>query len=63
MKREYPFEFDRKPMEIEKMTWSGFPNGKKATVEQILGSKARNEFKIAGLWGSQSGILVGKLTI
>ena len=53
-------EFDGKSMETE-TTWSEFPNGGKAIVEQILASE-RNKSKRAGLWESQSGILVGKLT-
>ena len=34
--------FDRKSMETEKTIWSEFPNGGKATVEQILASEERN---------------------
>ena len=49
-------------METE-TTWSEFPNGGKAIVEQILASEERNKSKRAGLWESQSGIWVGKLTI
>ena len=30
------FEFDRKSMETETTTWSEFPNGAKAIVEQII---------------------------
>ena len=52
-----------KPMETETATWSEFPNGGKAIVEQILASEDRNKSKRAGLWESQSGIQVGKLTI
>ena len=51
-------EFDGKSMETETTMWSEFPNGGKAIVEQILVSEER-----AGLWESQSGIRVGKLTI
>ena len=29
-------------------TWSEFPNGLKATTEQILGSEGRNKLKKAG---------------
>ena len=48
---------------IEITTWSEFPNGVKAIVEQILVLEERNKSKGAGLWESQSGIWVGKLTI
>ena len=50
-------------METEQTTWSEFPNGGKAIVEQILASEEINKSKRAGLWESQSGIRVGKLTI
>ena len=50
-------------MEAQTTTWSEFPNGGKAIVEQILASEERNKSKRAGLWESQSGIRVGKLTI
>ena len=43
--------------------YSEFPNEGKAIVEQILASEERNESKKAGLWESQLGIQVGKLTI
>ena len=56
-------EFDGKSMETETTTWSEFPNGGKAIVELILASEERNKSKRAGLWESQSGIRVGKLTI
>ena len=55
-------EYDGKSMETE-TTWSEFHNGGKAIVEQILASEERNKSKRAGLWESQSGIRVGKLTI
>ena len=55
------FEFDGKSMETRIL--SGFPNGGKVTVEQILVSKETNKSKRAGLWEWQPGILVGKLTI
>ena len=42
---------------------SQFPNGGKAIAEQILASEEINKSKRAGLWESQSGIQVGKLTI
>ena len=35
-------EFDEKSVQTEKTTWSEFPNGKKATAEQILASEERN---------------------
>ena len=57
------YEFDRKSMETEMTKWSEFLNGGKTIVEQILTSKEKNKFKRAGLWESQSGIRVGKLTI
>ena len=50
-------------METETTTSSEFTNGGKAIVEQILASEERNKSKRAGLWESQSGIRVGKLTI
>ena len=56
-------ELVEKSMETETTTWSEFPNGGKAIVEQILASEERNKSKRAGLWESQSGIRVGKLTI
>ena len=52
------FEIERKTT-----TWSQFPNGGKATVEQILGSGIINKSKRAEQWVSHSGILVRKLTI
>ena len=56
-------EYDRKSMETKTKTWSEFPNGKKAIVEQLLASKERKKSKRAGLWESQSGMRVVKLTI
>ena len=56
-------EYDGKSMETETTKWSEFPNGGKAIVEQILVSEERNKSKRAGLWESQSGIRVRKLTI
>ena len=55
-------EFDGKSMET-KTTWSEITNGGKAIVEQIAASEERKKFKRAGLWESQSGIRLGKLTI
>ena len=52
-----------KSKETEATTWSEFPNGGKATIEQILASEEINKSKRAGLWESQSEIPVGKLTI
>ena len=57
------FEFDRKLMETETTTWLQFPNGGKANVEKILALEEINKSKRAGLWESQSGVWVGKLTI
>ena len=62
-KRASRCEFDGKSMKTETKTWSEFHNGGKAVVEEILASEEKNKFKIAGLWESQSGIHVGKLTI
>ena len=56
-------EYYGKSMETETTTWSEFPNGGKAIAEQILVSEEINRSKRAGLWESQSGIPVGKLTI
>ena len=56
-------KFNGKSMETETTTWSEFPNGGKAIAEQILASEEINKSKRAGLWESQSGIRVGKLTI
>ena len=50
-------------METEITTWSEFPYGVKAILEQIIASEERKKSKTAGLWESQSGIRVGKLTI
>ena len=55
-------EFDGKSIETE-TTWSEFPNGGKAIVEQTLVSEERKKSKRARLWGSQSEIQIGKLTI
>ena len=46
------FEFDRKSMETETTSWSEFPNGEKAIVEQIQASEEKKKFKRAGLWDS-----------
>ena len=51
-----------KSMETETATWSEFPNGRKAIVEQILAWEVRNKSKRAGLWESQCDIQVGELT-
>ena len=40
-------EFDGKSMETETKTWSEFPNGGKAIVEQILASEEINKSKRA----------------
>ena len=55
-KKAFPFEFLGKSMEAETTTWSEFPNGRKAIVEQILVSEERNLSKSSGLWESQSRI-------
>ena len=44
-------EFHGKSVETETL-WSGFPNGGKAIVEQILDSEEGNKSKKAGLWES-----------
>ena len=41
-------------METQTTTWSEFPNGGKAIVEQILVSEEIDKSKGAGLWESQS---------
>ena len=56
-------EFDGKWMETETTKWSEFPNGGKDIVEQILATEERKKSKRTGLWESQSGIQIGKLTI
>ena len=56
-------EFDGKSVETETAKWSEFSNERKALVEQMLASEEINKSKRAGLWESQSGIRVGKLTI
>ena len=48
---------------METETISEFSNGGKAIVKQVLESDDRNKFRRAGLWESQSGLWVGKLTI
>ena len=48
-------------METKVTTWSEFLNERKATAEQIQGSKEK--FKRARLWQIQSRNWVGKLTI
>ena len=50
-------------MEAETTAWSEFPNGGKVIVEKILASEEISKSKQAGLWESQSGIQVRKLTI
>ena len=58
----FHFAFDGKSMETKTTTWSEFPNGGKAIVEQILAPEEINKSKRAALWESQSGIREGKLT-
>ena len=48
------WQFDGKSMETE-TTWSEFPNGGKAIVEQILASEVRNKSKRAELWDQSLG--------
>ena len=43
-------QYDRKSIETETTTWSEFPNGGKAIVEQILASEEVNKSKRVGLW-------------
>ena len=57
------YEYDGKSMETETTTWSEFPNGGKAIVEQKLVLEERNRSKRAGPWEPQSGMRVGKLNI
>ena len=45
-------QVDGKSMETEVKTWSGFSNGGRAIVEQILASEERKKSKRAGLWES-----------
>ena len=42
-----------KSIETETTTWSEFPNGAKAIVEQRLPSEEINKSKRAGLWESR----------
>ena len=55
-------EVEGRSMETETTTWSEIPKGGKAIVEQIIASEEINKSKRAGLWESQSGIQVEKLT-
>ena len=57
------FAIEGRSMETEITTISEFPNGRKATVEQILVSEEISKFKRIRLRESQSAIRVGKLTI
>ena len=50
-------------METKTTKWSEFLNWGKAFVEQTLVSEERKKSKRGGLWESQPGIRVGKLTI
>ena len=56
-------EYDQNSMKTETITWSQFPSGGKTTVEQILMQEEINKSKRAGLWESQCGIQLWKLTI
>ena len=57
------FEFGGKSMETKITIWSEFHIGENTIAEQILVSKEINQYKRGGLWESQLGIQVGKLTI
>ena len=46
----FPFEFQKKSMETETTTWSGFSNCGKATVGQILVPEEIYKPNTAGLW-------------
>ena len=64
MKEGIPFQSEGKPVKNFTARYKlESPNGAKAIVEQILVSRERNESNRAGLWVSQSGIQLGKLTI
>ena len=63
MKWGIHYDFDGKSMETERTAWSEFPNERKPIVEQILASEERKKSKKSGIWESESGIRVGKLTI
>ena len=54
-------EFEQKSMETETTACSEFANGRKATMEKILGSEKRNKSK--RLWEPQSGMRERNLTI
>ena len=45
MKRASRCKFDGKSLETETTTWSEFPNGGKAILEQILASEERHKSK------------------
>ena len=57
------WEFDEKSLGTETATWSEFPNEGKSIVEEKLGSEEISKSKRAELWGWQSRIQLGKLTI
>ena len=50
-------------MESKTNSWSVFSNGGNAIAEQKLASEEINKSNRVGLWESQSGIRIGKLTI
>ena len=52
MKQRILFWVIGEPMETQTTTWSEFPNGGKAILEQILVPEERNKSKRAGLWDS-----------
>ena len=60
--RAFRFQLDRKSVNIESH-WKPLENHWKAIAEEILASQERKKSKRAGLWESQSGIQLGKLTI
>ena len=62
-KRHPVLGFDGKSMETVTTTLLEFLNERKAIVEQILASEEINQSKRAGLFESQSGTRVRKLTI
>ena len=55
-------EVEGRSIETETTTWSEVSNGGKGIAERIIASEEINKSKRAGLWESQSGIQVEKLT-
>ena len=58
-----PLECKWKAVEAETIIRSEFPNGGKATLEKILAPEEIDKPKRAGMWESQWGIQVVKLTV